>query len=80
MDQKEIKIYTTPTCPFCLMAKEFLRHKGLSYQERDVADDLEARQEMLELSGQLGVPVITVDEEVIVGFNQTMLESLLTSN
>jgi glutaredoxin len=62
------------------MAKEFLRHKGLSYSELDVADDLEARQEMLEISGQLGVPVITVDEEVVVGFNQTMLESLLTSN
>jgi len=62
------------------MAKEFLRVKGLNYEEKNVADDMDARQEMMELSGQMGVPVIAVDEDVVVGFNQTMLESLLTEN
>ena len=75
-----IKVFTTPTCPFCVMAKEFLRVKGLNYEEKNVADDMDARQEMMELSGQMGVPVIAVDEDVVVGFNQTMLESLLTEN
>ena len=77
MKQPEVKIYTTPTCPFCVMAKEWFRVKGLEYEEKNVAEDMEARQEMVELSGQMGVPVITLDGEVVVGFNQTLLESLL---
>lgn len=77
---KKVRIYTTPTCPFCTMAKKFLRDKHIHFDEVDVADDLDARQEMLELSGQLGVPVITVDEEVVIGFNQTALQSLLIEN
>lgn len=78
--EKIVKVYTTPICPFCVMAKEFLRVKGVNYEEKDVADDMDARQEMMELSGQMGVPVIAIDEDVVVGFNQTMLESLLTEN
>jgi len=77
MKQPKVKIYTTPTCPFCVMAKEWFRVKGLEYEEKNVAEDMEARQEMVELSGQMGVPVITLDGEVVVGFNQTLLESLL---
>ena len=77
MEIKNVKIYTTPSCPFCVMAKEFLRLKGVEYEENDVTEDMEARQEMVEASGQMGVPVITVDGDVVVGFNQTQLESLL---
>ena len=80
METKTVKVFTTPTCPFCVMAKEWLRLKGVEYEEKNVAEDMDARQEMVEASGQMGVPVITVDDEVVVGFNQTMLESLLTKN
>lgn len=75
-----MKVFTTPTCPFCVMAKEWLRLKGVEYEEKHAADDMDARREMIEASGQMGVPVITVDDEVVVGFNQTLLESLLTEN
>ena len=78
MNAKKVKIYTTPTCPFCVMAKEFLRLKGIEYEEKDVIEDMDARQELVEVSGQMGVPVIKVNGDVIVGFNQTQLESLLT--
>ncbi|HEB12200.1 MAG TPA: NrdH-redoxin [Actinobacteria bacterium] len=80
MEIKEVKVFTTPTCPFCVMAKDFLRTKGVDYVEKNVADDVDARQEMMELTGQAGVPVIFIDGDVVVGFNRTMLESLLTEN
>ncbi len=80
MEIKEVKIFTTPTCSFCVMAKDFLRAKGVSFVEMNIADDVDARQEMMELTGQSGVPVISIDGDVVVGFNRTMLESLLTEN
>lgn len=80
MSKHKVKIFTTPSCAFCVMAKEFLRIKGVEFEEKNVADDMDARQEMVELSGQMGVPVITVDGEVAVGFNQTQLEALLAEN
>ena len=67
---KTVKIYSTPTCHFCQMAKDFLKGKGITYTEFDVAHDLERRQEMIQKSGQMGVPVIMVGDEVIVGFDQ----------
>ena len=70
-------IYTTPTCQFCKMAKAFFAEKGVQYEEKDVASDLEARQEMVQKSGQLGVPVITIGEHVVVGFDKGTLEHLL---
>jgi glutaredoxin 3 len=73
---KNVTIYSTPTCHFCQMTKEFLAGKGISYTEHNVATDLDKRQEMIEKSGQMGVPVILVDEEVIVGFDKPKLESL----
>lgn len=80
METKNVKVYSTPTCPFCVMAKEWLRLKGVDYEEKNVAEDMDARQEMVEATGQTGVPVIMVDDEVVVGFNQALLESLLTKN
>jgi len=80
MEMRKVKVFTTPACAFCVMAKEWLRLKGVEYEEKDVADDMDARQELVEVSGQMGVPVITVDDEVVVGFNQTQLEALLTEN
>lgn len=74
---KTVTIYSTPTCHFCQMAKEFLKNKGIAYVEHDVAQDLEKRQEMIQKSGQMGVPVIFVGNEMIIGFDQERLASTL---
>lgn len=74
---KTATIYTTPTCHFCQMAKEFFKENGVAYTEYDVAADLEKRQEMVEKTNQMGVPVIVIDDEVTIGFDRKRLESLL---
>lgn len=74
---KKVTIYSTPTCHWCNMAKEFFKASGVSYEEFNVAMDGEKRREMMEKSGQLGVPVITIDDEVVVGFNKGKLSRLL---
>lgn len=74
---KEVTIYSTPTCHFCQLAKEFFKEHGIKYTEHDVLGDLERRQEMVDKSGQLGVPVITVGNHVVVGFDQVEISNLL---
>ena len=74
---KSVKIYSTPTCVYCKMAKEFFKKNNIQYQEYNVAEDEKAREEMVEKSHQLGVPVIDVDGEVFVGFNRPELERVL---
>ncbi len=74
---KTVTIYSTPTCHFCQMTKDFLTEKGIGYTEHNVAADLEKRQEMIQKSGQMGVPVIFVGEELIVGFDKERLMSTL---
>ncbi len=77
MADKKIIIYSTPACPYCKRAKEYLSQKGISFVDRDVAQDKDAAKEMIEKSGQMSVPVIIVDNEIIVGFNQALLDKLL---
>ena len=74
---KTVTIYSTPTCHFCQMTKEFLKEKGISYTDFNVASDIEKRQEMIQKSGQMGVPVIFVGDEMIIGFDQEKLVSSL---
>lgn len=74
---KAITIYSTPTCHFCQMTKDFLKEKGIAYTDYDVAHDLEKRQEMIQKSGQMGVPVIFVGDEMIIGFDKERLVSSL---
>ncbi|MES2216607.1 MAG: glutaredoxin family protein [Patescibacteria group bacterium] len=74
---KQVTIYSTPTCHFCQLSKDFLKEKGIAYTEYNVASDLEKRQEMIQKSGQMGVPVIFVGDELIVGFDQERLASTL---
>ena len=74
---QKVTIYSTPTCHFCHMAKEFFKEKGIKYSEYDVLADVAKRQEMMDKSGQLGVPVIVIDEKVVFGFNQPQIEELL---
>ena len=77
MADKKVVVYSTPSCPWCHRAKEYLSQKGIPYVDYDVAQDRDKAREMVEKSNQMGVPVITVDGEVIVGFNQTLLDRLL---
>ncbi len=74
---KNVAIYTTETCGYCKMAKEFFQKNNITYAEYNVGTDLDKRQEMIEKSGQMGVPVITVDADVVVGFNKPKLSELL---
>jgi glutaredoxin 3 len=73
----DIKIYTTPTCGYCRQTKKFLGELGVSYTEYDVSRDRAAAEEMVGLTGQMGVPVIVVDGQVVIGFNRARLEQLL---
>lgn len=74
---KNVTIYTTPTCGFCKAAKEYFKENNIEYTEKDVTQDMKAQEEMMTKSGQLGVPVITVDDEVIVGFDKPKLAKAL---
>ena len=73
----EVKVYSTPTCPYCTMAKEYFSSKNVSYQNLDVSTDQTALEEMVKVSGQMGVPVIVINGEVTVGFDKTRIDSLL---
>lgn len=72
-----VKIYSTPTCPYCKLTKEFLKEKGIAFAEIDVSADPAAANEMVKKSGQMGVPVIDIDGKIIVGWNKGALEEAL---
>lgn len=74
---KTVNIYTTPSCTYCKMAKEFFKEKGIEYHEFDVAADPERRSHMIDLTGQLGVPVIEIGDAIVVGFNRPKVAELL---
>jgi glutaredoxin 3 len=76
-DEKNVVIYSTPTCHFCGLTKDFFKEHGVTYREFNVANDVEKRNEMMQKSGGLAVPVITIDDEVIVGFDKEKLEAAL---
>jgi len=73
----QVTLYTTPSCVYCKMAKDFFKKNNVSYAEKDVLSDLTARDEMIKKSHQLGVPVIEVDGNVLVGFDQLRLKEML---
>jgi glutaredoxin-like YruB-family protein len=78
---KKVTIYSTPTCPYCNSAKEFFNAKSIEYNEIDVSTDTKAAEEMTNKSGQMGVPVIVIEEngneEVVVGFDKAKIVQLL---
>jgi glutaredoxin 3 len=74
---KNVTIYSTPSCHFCHMAKDFFDEKNITYTEHDVATDLDKRKEMVEKSGQMGVPVIVIGDDLIVGFDKPKIAQLL---
>ena len=75
--QPQVTIYSTPTCHFCHMAKDFFSANNITFTDHNVATDIAKRKEMVEKSGQMGVPVITIGDQLIVGFDQERLKQLL---
>lgn len=74
---KPVTIYSTPTCTYCNMAKTFFKANGVNYTEYNVATDMDRRKEMIDKTDQMGVPVIQIGEEVVVGFDETLIKELL---
>lgn len=72
-----VKVYTTQVCPFCITLKEFLKKNSVEFEEFDVSEDIEARKEMIEKSGQMGVPVVDINGEIVIGFDKGRLLELL---
>ena len=76
-DEKKIKIYSTPSCIYCKMAKDFFDNNNLDYEEYDVSKDEGKKEEMVEKSGQWGVPVIIIGDEIMVGFDKQRIIELI---
>lgn len=72
-----ISVYTTPTCSYCTMVKNYFREKGIRFNEYNVARDMRRADEMVRKSGQMGVPVVDINGRVIVGFNKQEIERAL---
>lgn len=73
----DVVIYSTPTCHYCNLTKEFLKENNVEYVDYNVAEDTAKRAEMIEKSGQMGVPVIMIKDEMMIGFNEDKLRELL---
>ncbi|UMX48290.1 MAG: glutathione S-transferase N-terminal domain-containing protein [Candidatus Nealsonbacteria bacterium DGGOD1a] len=72
-----IKIYSTPFCPYCSTLKDYLKEKKVEFTDVDVSENEKERDEMIELSGQIGVPVVNVDGKIIVGFDKEQIDEVL---
>lgn len=72
-----VKVFSTPVCPFCMSVKQFLKDHDIAFEDIDVSKDREAAREMIEKSGQMGVPVIEIDGQIVVGFNKEKITELL---
>ena len=74
---KQVKIYSTPTCPFCIRAKQFLKDNNVIFEDIDVSVNQAAAEEMIRKSGQMGVPLLDIDGELIVGFDKEKIKQTL---
>jgi len=74
---QEVTIYSTPTCHFCHAAKDFFKENNIEFTDYNVADDIEKRQEMIQKTGQMGVPVIVINGEAIVGYDEAKMRAKL---
>jgi len=77
---KKVMVYSTSTCPYCIRAKEFLKQHSIDFEDIDVSTNQEKAQEMMQRSGQMGVPVIDINGEIIVGFDKAKIEAALGLN
>jgi glutaredoxin 3 len=73
----KVTIYSTPTCTYCQLAKQFFGENNVQYEEFDVSADNDKLQQMVEKSGQMGVPVIEIDDQVVVGFDEGRVKEML---
>ncbi len=73
----QVEIYSTPTCHFCALSKEYFAKHNVAFTNYDVASDFAKRQEMIEMTGQMGVPVIKIGNDIIIGFDKPKLAELL---
>lgn len=73
----QIRVYSTPTCPYCVKVKDYLKNKNISFESIDVSSDEQGLQEMIRVSGQMGVPVVLIDGDVIVGFDKDKIDAKL---
>jgi len=74
---KQVKVYSTPTCPWCKKTKKFLQDNKISFQDFDVATDKTVRDEMIKKAGKLAVPVVDIDGEIVVGYDENWLKQKL---
>ncbi len=72
-----VKVYSTSACPYCVTLKAYLKEHNIEFEDIDVAQDEKAREEMVEKSGQMGVPVVEINGEIVVGFNKEIIKNLL---
>lgn len=77
LQSKPVVIYSTPTCGFCHMAKEYFKSRNLEYEEFDITSDSEKAQEMVNKSGQMGVPVIEIGDKIVIGFDRPKIDAAL---
>ena len=75
--EKNIEVFTSPTCPYCVALKDFLTENNIEYKERNITEDEKAREELVEKSGQMHIPVTFIDDKVIVGFDEDELKKEL---
>ena len=74
---KSVKVYSTATCPWCIRAKQFLKENNIDFQNIDVSSDQQAVDELMQKSGQMGVPVLDIEGEIIVGFDKERIKQSL---
>lgn len=74
---KTVKIYSTPSCPWCIRTKQFLKENNIAFQDVDVSSDKQAADEMMQKTGQMGVPVLDIEGEIIVGFDKEKIKQSL---
>jgi glutaredoxin-like YruB-family protein len=74
---KTVTIYSTPVCHFCHSAKDFFKENNIAFTEHDVAADLEKRKEMVDMTNQMGVPVIRINDDIVIGFDEGKISELL---
>ena len=74
---KNIKVYSTPTCPYCIKTKQFLKSKNVEFEDIDVSSNQAAADEMIQKSGQMGVPVLDIEGQIIIGFDEQTIKQAL---
>lgn len=74
---QKVKVFSTPTCPYCQMAKAYLKEKNITYEDIDVSQDHTQARAMIERSGEMGVPQLWINDEVVIGFNKPVIDQLL---